>query len=153
MTAIANYAPELLTYGHVYVVDTPLFINIMKSPKVIFQQGYHKILDYNGKHKQPVGYTKETLQKSQKIIEYYAYSDDEQQEITNEYRPYIIDVQRNKGLGELTPEQVIDTILTPETRRITQYQMDDFDEFYEMLDNLMGSDPSGRRRLVMSEGA
>ena len=66
---------------------------------------------------------------------------------------YIIDVQRNKGLGELTPEQVIDTILTPETRRITQYQMDDFDEFYEMLDKLMGSDPSGRRRLVMSEGA
>ena len=87
------------------------------------------------------------------MIEYYAYSDDEQQEIVTEYRAHIMDVQRNKGLGELTPEQVIDTILTPETRRMTQYQIDDFDEFYEMLDELMGSDPSGRRRLVMNEGA
>lgn len=153
LTAIANYTPELLIEGHVYVVDTPLFINFMKAPKVVYQQGYHKVLDYMGRRKQPKGYTKEIIPKSQKMIEYYAYSDDEQQAIVTEYRAHITDVQRNKGLGELTPEQVIDTILTPETRRMTQYQIYDFDEFYEMLDELMGSDPSGRRRLVMNEGA
>ena len=59
------------------------------------------------------------------------------------------DVQRNKGLGELEKEQVIETILTPETRRLSRLVVDDEEKFELLLERMMGRDVSARKQVFM----
>ena len=61
----------------------------------------------------------------------------------------IEEIQRNKGLGELSKEQVIETILTPETRHLTRFTMEDEDTVFNILEELMGKDVTGRKRLFV----
>lgn len=116
ITLIAKYAPELLLKGHVYVLETPLFINFMKDGR-----------------------------------EHYIYDNESQKTFLTKHRSKIKRVQRNKGLGELEKEQVIPTILTPETRKLSQCIVSDIDALNRVIKQLMGNDVSARRGYFIQE--
>lgn len=116
ITLIAKYAPELLLRGHVYILETPLFVNEMK----------------NGK-------------------EHYIYDNESQKTFLEKHRAQIKKVNRNKGLGELEKEQVIITILTPETRKLSQCVVPDIDVLNRIIKQLMGTDASARRGYFIQE--
>ena len=116
ITLIAKYAPELLLKGHVYVLETPLFINFMKDGS-----------------------------------EHYVYDNESQKTFLTKHRSKIKRVQRNKGLGELEKEQVIPTILTPETRKLSQCIVSDIDALNRVIKQLMGNDVSARRGYFIQE--
>lgn len=80
--------------------------------------------------------------------EVYTYSLKEQQQLLKSAK--VKEVSRNKGLGELSHKQVIDTILNSHTRRLTQIKVDDIDEFTQVVSSLMGSDTSHRKLLLES---
>ena len=111
-----KYTPDLIRNGHVYYLDTPLFVNELRGKGV---------------------------------NEHYTYSKEEQDDFLAKNRKNVVNVSRNKGLGELTPEQTVVTILNPETRKLTQIQIDDEDKSYEVIDQLMGGNSQGRKRLLM----
>lgn len=117
ITFIWTYMPDLIRNGHVYILESPLYVNILKNKK--------------GTH--------------------YTYSEEEQTEWINKNRRSVADVQRNKGLGELEDEQVIETILTPETRRLTQLVVEDEDKFELILERMMGKDVAVRRQIFMPD--
>lgn len=113
ITYILEYMPQLIEDGHVYYLDTPLFVNIMKG--------------------------------SEENI--YCYTGKEQEELLEKRIDDIKEIERKKGLGELTKDQVIETILTPETRHLTRLVIDDPELLEEQVETLMGREVQGRRKL------
>lgn len=112
-----TYMPDLIRNGHVYILESPLYVNVLKNKK--------------GTH--------------------YTYTEEEQSQWLEKNRRSVADVQRNKGLGELTDDQVIETILTPETRRLSQLVVEDEDKFELILERMMGRDAAARRQIFMPD--
>jgi topoisomerase-4 subunit B len=55
-------------------------------------------------------------------------------------------VLRFKGLGEMNPLQLRETTMNPDTRRLVQLQVDDFEKTREMLDMLLAKKRAGDRK-------
>ena len=83
--------------------------------------------------------------------EYYMYDDTSQQAFVDKHRTTIKKVHRNKGLGELETHQVITTILTPETRKLSQCHVDDMNELNRVIKQLMGNDVAARRAYFIQD--
>lgn len=118
-TLFMKYLTPLVKDGHVYLLDTPLFVNEMKGKKA---------------------------------TDIYTYTEKEQEEFLKKNRTKVKEINRNKGLGELTTDQVIETILDPDHRRLSRLVIDDIDTAEDLIETLMGKNVQGRKRLFVDGG-
>jgi DNA gyrase subunit B len=78
--------------------------------------------------------------------EHYVYSDAELKEYTKGKKGY--EIQRYKGLGEMTHNQLWETTMNPENRTLMKVTADEAEEADEIFQMLMGDDPEVRRQFI-----
>ena len=82
----------------------------------------------------------------------YAFSDAERDQISAEMRGdnenAKVDISRNKGLGEMDPDELWATTMNPETRTLKRIQLEDAAKADEIFTLLMGEKVEPRREYI-----
>ena len=131
LTLFYKHFPKLIEKGHVFIAQAPLYsIRVAPHGKV----------------------------KAEKRI--YALDDNEREteleKLRHEgVRDSLIHIGRFKGLGEMNPEQLRETTMHPDTRRLIEMRLDESErpEAQETFKLLMGkTEAAGRRAWMEKEG-
>ncbi len=85
------------------------------------------------------------IQKGDKVR--YVYSEQDKDRIAEEMGSNAV-VQRFKGLGEMNPEQLWETTMDPETRRLIEVTVEDAAEADRLFSILMGEKVEPRRKFI-----
>ena len=82
----------------------------------------------------------------------YAYSEEERDIFSTQMRGEDgkgkVDIQRNKGLGEMDPHELWDTTMNPETRTLKKITLDDIVRADEIFTILMGEKVEPRKEFI-----
>jgi len=81
---------------------------------------------------------------------FYAYSDSEKEGILRREGNGNVNIQRYKGLGEMNPEQLWETTMSPENRTLKQVTIEDTQRADETFTMLMGEEVSFRKRFIQT---
>ncbi len=81
---------------------------------------------------------------------YYALDEDEKEKIINNISKKktkgAVNIQRFKGLGEMNPIQLKETVMSKDTRRMLQLQISDKGQTESMMDLLLGKKNADKRK-------
>ena len=94
--------------------------------------------------------TKGKAKKGKKTNAFWAYSEEEMNQILKKQKLSSPRIARYKGLGEMNPETLWETTLDPDSRTLLRITIEDEAQVMEELDALMGNDPSKRYELIQS---
>mgnify|MGYP001036499256 CR=1 FL=1 len=80
----------------------------------------------------------------------YLFTDKDREEFLKTPEGQKAIVQRFKGLGEMNPEELWETTMSPETRRLKKITVEDAEKADEVFTTLMGSEVAPRKRFIMT---
>ncbi len=80
--------------------------------------------------------------------QYYCYNDEQLELLKSKIPGGKIDIQRYKGLGEMDAQQLWETTMDPEARKMLVVNLDDALEADRIFDELMGDNVEPRRNFI-----
>ncbi len=85
--------------------------------------------------------------------QYFAYDDNEKNDILKSLGDVKCTIQRSKGLGENDPDMMHVSTMSPKTRRLIRVCPADEAETYRMFDTLLGDNIEARKEFISEFGA
>ncbi len=119
--------------SHIRILLLTFFYRYMKE---LVEQGHIYIA------RPPLYYVKKQKQ------EYYAYNDEELAELLEKIGRNGVDVQRYKGLGEMSADQLKETTMDKETRTLLRVTVEDAAMADEVFSLLMGEKAQPRKEFI-----
>ncbi|TET17396.1 MAG: DNA topoisomerase (ATP-hydrolyzing) subunit B [Dehalococcoidia bacterium] len=82
--------------------------------------------------------------------QHWVYTDKEKDALLTKMGGKGVDVQRYKGLGEMTPQQLWETTMDPQKRVMMQVEIEDAVRAHEIVQTLMGEEVPPRKAFIQA---
>lgn len=135
MTAFYKLMPELCKAGNLYAACPPLYLVTRRGRKTYL----HADEDLERYRREEFGLVPDISEE-----EFKRREDSYKKQVT---------LQRFKGLGEMSAEQLWETTMNPENRRLKKLNIGDEKDLVDLIKMLMGNEIEARREFIMSHAS
>ncbi len=139
LTLFYRYLPQLISAGHVYIAQPPLY-KITKGKDLHYA--------YNDEEKNKILVSLGVIEAD---FEESENEEAEEVDVVDEKKKAVkVSIQRYKGLGEMNYGELWETTMDPARRVLKQVTIDDAREADKIFDILMGTDVTNRKSFIQS---